>query len=91
MVLLNERGNNMRKSTQEQIEWDLQCYGYTEAELRANLDHDLSAKLSGSYLMTALSFLSNAQEEIEAGYNEGARKTINIAKFVLMNYVAKEA
>jgi len=80
----------MSKSIQEKIEWELQCYGYTEVELRTFLDGDITAKMTGNYLMTALSFLSNAQEEIEVGYSEAARKTINIAKFVLMNYVAKE-
>ena len=80
----------MSKSIQEKIEWELQCYGYTETQLRTSLDNDITARMTGNYLMTALSFLSNAQEEIEAGYSEGARQTINIAKFVLMNYVAKE-
>ena len=74
----------------KQLDWELQCYGRTIASLRECLDDDLTAKLTGDYAMVAASFLSNAQEEIEMGYNEGARQSINIAKFVLFNYIMKD-
>jgi hypothetical protein len=74
----------------KQLDWELQCYGYTQEKLRAMLDDDITAKLTGDYTMVAASFLSNAQEELEMGYNEGARKSINIAKFILFNYIAKD-
>ena len=75
---------------QEKDEWDMQCYGRTQASMRAMLDNDITAKITGDYVMVAASFLSNAQEELAMGYNEGARQSMNIAKFVLFNYVMKD-
>jgi hypothetical protein len=76
--------------TQEQIEWDMQCYGCTLQSLRKSLDNDISAKMTGNYLMVVASMMSDAQQEIEFGMDESARQTLNRAKFVLFNYVMND-
>jgi hypothetical protein len=40
--------------------------------------------------MTAISILSDAQEEIERGNKETARQFINRAKWIIINKLAKE-
>lgn len=76
--------------TQADLQWEKQCYGCTEQELRNSMDNDLTARLTGGYEMVVASLLSNAQEEIEFGMTENARQSINVAKFVLFNYMKKE-
>ena len=76
--------------TQEQIEWDMQCYGCASQSLRKSLDNDISAKMTGNYLMVVASMMSDAQQEIEFGMDESARQTLNRAKFVLFNYVMND-
>lgn len=80
----------MTTKTHEQGEWELQCYGCSEAVLRHQLDEDIVAKLTGNYNMVIASLLSDAQQEIEFGLDETARQTLNKAKFILFNYVMKE-
>jgi hypothetical protein len=72
------------------LQWDLQCYGCSEASLRKQLENDFTAKMTGDYTMLVASLMSNAQEEIEHGMSEQARQTLNRAKFALFNYVMKE-
>jgi hypothetical protein len=69
------------KQTNEQLEWDLQCYGCSEEQLRNSL---INIK---DYVMCAASLMSDAQQEIEFEMYENARQTINRAKFVLFNFV----
>lgn len=74
----------MYKETQTQQErdaWDMQCYGCTEASLRKQLDG------ARDYTMLVASMLSDAQELISMGYSDDARTTLNVAKFVLFNYI----
>jgi hypothetical protein len=70
---------------QEQLAWDMQCYGCTSQSLRKNLENTTM-----DYLDIVASMMSDAQEEIERDMNEEARQTLNRAKFVLFNYAMKE-
>ena len=80
-----------KDKTAEDRAWDLQCYGMSEGTLRNVIENDITAKFTGEYTMLAASFMSNAQEEIEHGMGERARQSINCAKFILFNYVMKDA
>ena len=67
------------------IEWERDCYGCTVAQLRVML-HETSLEQD----MLAMSILSDAQECIERGMDENARKLINQAKFVISEKLAIE-
>jgi hypothetical protein len=83
----NLKGCNMKikESQQERDAWDLQCYGCTVASLRKQLDG------ARDYTMLVASMLSDAQELISLDYSDDARQKLNVAKFVLFNYIAKDA
>jgi hypothetical protein len=66
-------------------QWEMQCYGCLEKDLRASIENSLTFKHSGPG-MIAMSMLSDAQEEIERNMNEQARQTINRAKWVIATY-----
>jgi len=78
----NLKGCNMKDN---QTEWDMQCYGFSQASLTKYYD---GVK---DHTMSVASMLSDAQELISLGHIEDARKALNIAKFVLFNYIAKDA
>jgi hypothetical protein len=64
-------------------EFEKNCYGITEAQIRSEYLNGISAKLSGLE-MTAMGVLSDAQEMLSGGASkEAVRKQINIAKFIL--------
>ena len=64
-------------------EFEKNCYGISEAQIRREYLNGISAKLSGLE-MTAMSVLSDAQEMLSGGASkEAVRKQINIAKFIL--------
>jgi len=64
-------------------EFERNCYGISEAQIRRDYLQGISAKLSGLE-MTAMSVLSDAQEMLTGGASKDAvRKQINIAKFIL--------
>ena len=71
----------MRKGT-EMTEFEKNCYGISEAEIRVQYMQSITAKFSGLE-MVAMSVLSDAQELMAMGATEQSRKTINIAKFIL--------
>lgn len=71
------------------LQWELQCYGCSESALRKTVENSFEYGMRRVEDLVA-SFMSNAQEEIEMGMNERARQTLNCAKFILFNYVAKE-
>jgi hypothetical protein len=76
-----------KQKTEDQLEWDLQCYGTTEARLRREVED--YATLSG-YPMMVASIMSDAQTEMEFGMYEKARQSLNRAKFILFNYVVAD-
>lgn len=71
-------------------EREISMYGCTEADLRKQIENSLDFKFVGP-AMTAMSLMSNAQEEIEYGMKETARQTLNRAKFILATYMMERA
>jgi len=64
-------------------EFERNCYGISEAQIRREYMESITARLSGLE-MVAMSILSDAQEMLEHGMTQDRiRKQINIAKFVL--------
>ena len=72
-------------------EFERNCYGISEAQIRKEYMDGITAKLSGLE-MVAMGILSDAQEMIAAGFDsDRVRKQINIAKFILCEIMeAKE-
>lgn len=66
-------------------EFELNCYGMTEADIREDYLNSITAKLSGVDMVVA-SILSDCQELLAMGYDkEVIRKQLNIAKFCLFD------
>lgn len=66
-------------------EFEKNCYGMTEADIREEYMGSITARLSGLE-MVAMGVLSDAQELMSFGHAQAtdqARKNINIAKFIL--------
>ena len=66
-------------------EFEKNCYGMSEADIREEYMNSITARLSGLE-MVAMSVLSDAQELMTFGHeqaNDQARKNMNIAKFIL--------
>jgi len=63
-------------------EFEKNCYGMTEADIREEYMGSITARLSGLE-MVAMGVLSDSQELLAMGATEQARKNINIAKFIL--------
>lgn len=63
-------------------EFEKNCYGMSQADIREEYMQSLTARLSGLE-MVAMGVLSDAQELLAMGRNEDARKQMNIAKFIL--------
>ena len=66
-------------------EFEKNCYGMSEADIREEYMESLTARLSGLE-MVAMGVLSDAQELMSFGNAQAtdqARKNINIAKFIL--------
>jgi hypothetical protein len=72
-------------------EFERNCYGISEAQIRREYMDGITAKLSGLE-MVAMGILSDAQEMMAAGFDsDRVRKQINIAKFILCEIMeAKE-
>ena len=63
-------------------EFEKNCYGMTESDIRDQYMDSITAKLSGLEMVT-MGVLSDAQEFLAIGYSDAARKQMNIAKFIL--------
>ena len=63
-------------------EFESNCYGMTEADIREQYMESITARFSGLE-MVAMGVLSDAQELLAMGRTEGARKQMNVAKFIL--------
>ena len=75
---------------------DIHMYGMTEAELREEVEQDLTHRYSSPATL-AVSLMSDAQEMIDPEYGkvnfrrtEYARQFLNRAKWVLFEYCMKE-
>ena len=72
-------------------EFEKNCYGMTEADIREEYMESITARLSGMEMVVA-GILSDAQELLSMDRAEAARKQLNIAKFILFEMMdAKEA
>jgi hypothetical protein len=64
-------------------EFEKQCYGMTEADIREQYMESMTAKFCGVE-MVIMGLLSDCQELNQMdGYKEVVRKNLNIAKFML--------
>ena len=64
-------------------EFEKNCYGISQAQIRREYMDGITAKFSGLE-MVAMGILSDAQEMMAAGFDQDrVRKQINIAKFIL--------
>lgn len=63
-------------------EFEKNCYGMTEADIREEYMSSMTARLSGLE-MVVMGVLSDAQELLAMGATEQSRKNMNIAKFIL--------
>jgi hypothetical protein len=67
----------------EMTEFEKNCYGMTEADIRDQYMNGITAQLSGLE-MVAMGILSDAQHMMEFGSsNDAVRKQLNVAKFIL--------
>ena len=73
-------------------EFEKNCYGMTQAEIREQYMNSLTAKCSGLE-MVVMGILSDAQEMMSMGTGprstEYVRKQMNIAKFLLSEMMEK--
>lgn len=63
-------------------EFEKNCYGMTEADIREEYMNSITARCSGME-MVVMSILSDAQELLAMGRSEDSRKQMNVAKFIL--------
>jgi hypothetical protein len=73
----------MIKKELKMTEFEKNCYGMTEADIREQYMESITARLSGLE-MVAMGILSDAQEMLSMGYdNDQIRKQLNVAKFIM--------
>ena len=71
-------------------EFEKNCYGITEAQIRDEYLNSITAKFSGVEMVVA-SILSDCQEMLEMGYDSDViRKQLNIAKYCLFDEKRQE-
>ena len=73
--MMNRKGNEM-------TEFEKNCYGMTEEDIREEYMNSITARLSGLE-MVVMGVLSDAQELLAMGASEQSRKQMNVAKFIL--------
>ena len=66
------------------LQWELQAYGASKADVLESITDSITFKLSGPG-MVAASYLSDAQEVLEQNPN-AARQYINVAKLIMFEY-----
>lgn len=72
--------------TTAQISREVSMFGCTEADLRQSIESSITFKFTGP-AMVAMSYMSDAQEEMAHGMTERARQTINCAKWIIATYM----
>ena len=73
----------MIEKGKQMTDFEKNCYGMTESDIREQYLNSLTAKLSGTEMLVA-GILSDCQEMLEMGYDKDQiRKQLNIAKFCL--------
>jgi hypothetical protein len=71
------------------LEWEIQAYGSSKAEILEMIEDSLTFKMSGVGMVIA-SYLSDAQELIEFNDKNRARQYINIAKMLIFEKMDAE-
>jgi len=72
-------------------EFEKNCYGMSQEDIREQYMQSITARLSGLE-MVVMGILSDAQELTAMGQSAATRKQLNIAKFILCEIMeAKEA
>jgi len=66
----------------EMTEFEKNCYGMTESDIREEYMNSLTAKFSGLE-MVVMGILSDCQELGAMNQTEMVRKQLNVAKFIL--------
>jgi len=66
----------------EMTEFEKNCYGMTESDIREQYMNSFTARLSGLE-MVVMSILSDAQELLAMGATNDSRQYMNRAKFIL--------
>jgi hypothetical protein len=67
------------------LDWELQAYGASKESILESVKDSFIYKVSGPGMIIA-SYLSDAQEMIEYDSKESARRFINIAKMLMMEF-----
>ena len=69
-------------------EFEKNCYGMSQEDIREQYMQSITARLSGLE-MVAMGVLSDAQELLAMDRKDAARKQMNIAKFILSEMMDK--
>jgi hypothetical protein len=74
----------LRMKGKEMTEFEKNCYGMTEADIREEYCNGITARFSGLE-MVVMGILSDVQHMQETDYfsKEDIRKQLNVAKFIL--------
>jgi len=81
---------NEKEKTMTMTEFEKNCYGMPESNIREQYMQSTTARFSGLE-MVVMGILSDAQELLAMDRKEAARKQMNIAKFILCEMMeAKE-
>jgi hypothetical protein len=74
----------MIRKGEEMTEFETQCYGMTEQDIREDYMESITARLT-SLEMVVMGILSDSQEMLERDFftKDHVRKQLNIAKFIL--------
>jgi hypothetical protein len=73
----------MIKKELKMTEFEKNCYGMPESDIREQYKNSITAKLSGLE-MVVMGIMSDCQHMLEYGFSkEDIRKQMNVAKFIL--------
>lgn len=82
--LLLDTGKSVETKMPKMTDFEKNCYGMSEADIREEYMNGITAKFSGNE-MVVMGILSDCQEMLVRDYftKEDIRKQLNIAKFIL--------
>ena len=72
----------MNRKGSEMTEFEKNCYGMTEADIREEYMNSITARFTGLE-MVVMGILSDCQELGSMNRTEDVRKQLNVAKFIL--------
>ena len=68
---------------------DVQMFGAPWEDIKESIEDSITFKYCGP-AMVAMSYMSDAQEEMSSAHVERARQMINVAKRILADYVMEK-